>query len=82
MSIQQLEARIEVLIEERRRRYASRQPVNGIAEELEVAWAALRQARAVALNGSYEEIQQRARVERELEKLTTDEPNTTNSQES
>jgi hypothetical protein len=72
-SIEELETHIEVLTEERRRRYAHRQPANGIAKELEQTWEELRRARAISVNGSYEEIHQRARVERELEKLMTDE---------
>ena len=72
-TIDQLESHIESLTEERRLRYATRKQVNGIAEELDEAWAQLRMARAAQVNGSIEQIHQQARVERELEKLMTDE---------
>lgn len=72
MTIPELEAHIEVLTDERRRRYARREPVNGIAEELDAAWSQLRLARAVRQHGAFESIVARARVERELEKLVND----------
>lgn len=72
MTIPELEAHIEALTDERRRCYARRQPVNGIAEELDQAWAQLRLARAVRQHGAFDSIVARARVERELEKLIND----------
>jgi hypothetical protein len=70
---EELEARIEALTEERRYRWRRGMGVKAISAELERTWAELRRLRAEEINGPTADIINRARVERELEKLMAEE---------
>lgn len=71
-TVEELEATIEALTDERSFRRRTKRPVNGIQEELDSTWDELRRARAARVYGTSEEIARRARVEREIEKLMGD----------
>jgi hypothetical protein len=65
----ELVVRIEALTDERRVRWQQGLPAGPITDQINAAWDELRRMRAVQQHGTTESIVQRARIERELEKL-------------
>lgn len=64
---------IDQLTEERRAAWRRGEPARELSSRIEVAWADLRRIRAEQEHGPSLDIVQRARVERELEKLMAEE---------
>lgn len=62
---------IENLLEARRRAWAAGEPTGAISLRLEAAYDTQRRERAAAEHGTSAEISSRARVERELERLSS-----------
>lgn len=68
-----IEQLIDQLTEERRLAWRRGEPARALTALIDEAWADLRRSRAESQHGITADIIQRARVERELEKLMTDE---------
>jgi hypothetical protein len=68
-----LQAVIDSLVWERQQRWAVGLPAGDLTQQIDDAWAKLRAQRAEAQHGSTAAIIAQARVERELEKLMSEE---------